>query len=319
MRINLNQVRYVCETVDQGLNISRAALALGTTQPVVSRQIQLLEQELGVPIFARSRKRILCLTEPGKQIAEMARRMLSAAQGMQNASADYTARDKGELSIATTYAHARYALPVIIRRYTRRYPEVKVSLYEGTRADIAQWLRSGRVDLSISAMPRRRQDDLVFVPYQTLHRVVLVPSRHPLLKLKSLTLDALAQYPLVTFHEGSSGGASIANAFRVAGLTPTVAVRASNADVIKAYVQMGVGVGIVSSLAVPSRSDRLKAIDAGHLFPPHSITIGMRHGQYMRKLVHEFLALVISGSLAKPTAGRERNEARRTKSGHSAV
>jgi LysR family cys regulon transcriptional activator len=157
-------------------------------------------------------------------------------------------------------------------------------------------------------MPRTLHDDLVFVPYQTLHRVVLVPSRHPLLKLKSLTLDALARYPLVTFHESSSGGASIANAFRVGGLTPTVAVRASNADVIKAYVQMGVGVGIVSSLAVPSRSDRLRAVDAGHLFPPHPIAVGMLRGQYMRRLVHEFLALVISGSLAK------RTEACRTKS-----
>ena len=291
--MNLNQMRYLCETVDRGLNISRAAAALGTTQPAVSRQIQLLEQELGVALFARSGKRILSLTEPGKPILDMARRMLSAAQAMQKASADYAAPDKGDLGIATTYAHARYALPAVIRRYTKRYPGVKVSLYEGTDADIVQWLSSGRVDLSISTVPRQRHGDLVFVPYQTLHRVVLVPSRHPLLKAKSLTLEALARYPLVTFHESSSGGSSITNAFRVAGLAPAVAVRASNADVIKAYVQMGVGVGIVSSLARPSRKDRLKAIDARHLFPPHPIAIGMRRGQYIRKLVHEFLALVM--------------------------
>jgi LysR family transcriptional regulator, cys regulon transcriptional activator len=293
MRMNLQQLRCVCETVDQGLNMSRAATALGIAQPVVSRQIQLLERELGVPIFARSRKRILSLTEPGKPVVEMARRMLSAAQGMRDASADYAAPGKGELGIATTYAHARYALPAAIRRYTKRYPDVKVSLYEGTDADIAQWLSAGRVDLSISTIPRKRHDDLVFVPYQTLHRVALVPLRHPLLKAKNLTVEALASYPLVTFHETSSGGSSIANAFRVAGLTPTVAVRASNADLIKAYVQMGVGVGIVSSLAMPSRRERLKAIDARHLFPPHPIAVGMRRGQYIRKLVHDFLALVM--------------------------
>lgn len=291
--MNLNQIRYVCETIDQGLNISRAAAALDTAQPVVSRQIQLLEQELGVAIFARSRKRILGLTEPGKQIAELARRMLAAAQGMQHASESYSAPDYGELTIATTYAHARYALPAIIRRYTTRFPGVKVSLYEGTPTDIARWLGTGRADLSISAIPRERPEDLVFIPYQTLHRVILVPPRHPLLKTRSLTLDALARYPIVTFHENSAGGLGIANAFRVNGLSPTVAVRASNADVIKAYVQMGVGIGIVSSLAVPTRQDgRLKAIDAAHLFPPHHIAIGMRRGQYMRKLVQEFLSLV---------------------------
>ena len=291
--MNLNQMRYICETVDQGMNISRAAAALHTAQPVISRQIQLLEKELGVTIFVRTKKRILGLSEPGKAIAAMARRMLNDAQGMRSVSAEYAMPNEGELVVATTYAHARYALPDVIRRYTARFPAVKVSLYEGTPAEIAGWLTCGRVDLSISSIPSAAHDELAFVPYETLHRIVLVPLRHSLLRVETLTLDELARHPIVTFHQGSSGGESVEQAFRVSGLAPRFSVRAANADVIKACVQIGLGVGIVSSLARPSRNDQgLKAIDASHLFPDHQIAVGLRKGHYIRKYVYEFLRCV---------------------------
>jgi LysR family cys regulon transcriptional activator len=292
--MNFNQMRYISETIAHGMNISRAAAALGVAQPVISRQIQLLEKELGVTIFIRSKKRILDLSEAGKAIAATARRMLNDAEALRTISAEYSKPNEGELAVATTYAHARYALPRVIRRYSARFPSIKVSLFEATPDEIAAWLSAGRVDLSISSMPAGTHDDLTFVPYETLHRIILVPARHPLLKLKVLTLDALAQYPIVTFHHGSAGGDSIENAFRVSGLTPRYSVRAANADVIKAYVQMGLGVGIVSDLATPlsRREGGLRAIDAAHLFPDHEIVVGMRKGQYVRNYVYEFLRCV---------------------------
>jgi LysR family cys regulon transcriptional activator len=275
------------------MNISRAAAALGIAQPVISRQIQMLERELGVTIFVRTKKRILGVSEPGKTIAAMARRMLQEAVGMRSVGAEHALPNEGRLAVATTYAHARYALPAVIRGYTARFPAVEVSLYEGTPAEIAGWLSSGRVDVSISAIPAGVYGDLAFVPYETLHRTVLVPSRHPLLKAAVLTLDELARYPIVTFHEGSTGGESIEHAFRICGLAPRFSVRAANADVIKAYVQMGLGVGIVSNLATPARSEHgLKAIDAAHLFPDHHIAVGLRRGHFIRDYVYEFLRSV---------------------------
>lgn len=188
--MNFNQMRYVCETIDQGLNISRAAAVLNTAQPVISRQIQLLEKELGATIFVRTKKRILGLTEPGRAIAAMARRIVADAQGLRSIGAEQATPNEGELAVATTYAHARYAFPALIREYTARFPGVKVSLFEGTPAEIAAWLSSGRVDVSISAVPAHSHDELAFIPYETLHRVVLVPPQHPLLKLTTLTLPS---------------------------------------------------------------------------------------------------------------------------------
>jgi LysR family cys regulon transcriptional activator len=290
--MNFNQLRYVCGIVDRGLSMSRAAQALRVAQPVVSRQIQLLERELGVTLFVRNRKRILSLSEPGAAVLEMARRILRDEQDMRSASAEHANPGQGELVIATTHAHARYALPRVMRRYATRYPGVRVTLHEGTPAEIADWLSSGRVDLSISGIPLQPHRNLVFLPFETLRRVVLVPPRHRLLKRSPLTLEDLAAYPIVTFHPGRRGGESIEQAFLANGLSPRFAVRATNADVIQACVRAGLGIGIVSGLAAPARREPgIRSIDAGHLFPLHEIAVGLRKGQYLREFVHQFIHL----------------------------
>jgi len=291
--MNLQQLRYVCEIAAQGLNISRAATALDVVQPAISRQVQLLEKEIGATIFVRNRKRIISLSKPGEAILKIARRIVQDIENVRRVGAEHGMPDAGDLTVATNHTYARYLLPPVIERYTRTFPGVRVTLYEGNPGEIGSWLAGGMADLSIATMPRGRQDNLAFLPLETLERVIVVPARHKLLACDPLTLDRIAEYPIITFHPAYPGGENIARAFRVSGITPRFRVRAANVDVIKAYVRQGLGIGIVSRLGVSPVEDRdLRTIDASHLFPSHQILVGLRKGHYLQAHVYEFLKLV---------------------------
>lgn len=290
--MNFNQIRFVCAIVEHGLSMTRAADALGVPQPVISRQIQLLEREIGVTIFIRNRKRILGLSKPGEAIERMARRILEDAQNIRDIGAEHSSPNEGELSIATTHTYARHILPAVIKKYSKQLPNVRVSLYEGSPNEIGDWLSTGIADLSISTKPNTRHDNLAYLTFEALPRVVLVPKAHPLLKPRNITLNDLAQYPIVTFHPSLPGGESIYRVFSINGLTPRLIVRATNADVIRAYVREGLGIGIISRLPMSLLKDSaLRMIDVSHLFPPNQIYIGLRKRHHIRPYVYDFIRL----------------------------
>lgn len=290
--MNLQQLRYVCEIVAQGLNISNAADALHTSQPGISRQLRNLEEELGVKIFLRNRKKIIALTEAGNAVLRVAQRVVGEVRSLRHIGAEFSAKGVGSLTIAATHTHARYALPETIERFTKRYPHVQLRIRQGTPTEIARWVCAGEADLSIATEPLEHFDDLVLLPCYELHRIVLTRPGHPLLRLKRLTLEALAQHPLITYDAAFMARSKIMRAFGERGLTPNIVLSAADADVMKTYVRNGLGVAILAKLAYHPAEDRdLRVVDASHLFEPNTINVGLRRNNYLREYMYDFIEL----------------------------
>jgi LysR family cys regulon transcriptional activator len=270
--MNFQQLRSVREAVRRGFNLTEVAHALHTSQPGVSRQIRELEDELGIDLFIRVGKRLTGLTEPGEQVLPIIERMLTDAENLRRASRDFSERDVGPLSIAATHSQARYALPSAVRDFRQLFPQVTLSLHQGSPKQVAEMLISGEADVGIATEALTQYEQLVTLPcYQWTHSVV-VPPGHALLDGQPLTLERLARYPLITYDAGYTGRAHIDDAFAKAGITPSVVLSAMDADVIKTYVELGMGVGIVASIAFdPDRDRTLEAVEAGHLFE-HNLT-----------------------------------------------
>jgi LysR family cys regulon transcriptional activator len=290
--MNLQQLRYLNEIVKNDLSISAAATALFTSQPGISKQIKLLEEELGVDIFVRNGKRLAALTDPGKLIVEVAARMLLDANNLKQLGSEFKNQQGGALTIATTHTQARYALPSVVKQFTQHYPDVKLSLHQGSPTQIAEQVLSGEVDIGIATESLVLYDELVTLPCYEWHHCVVVPPKHPLLQEKRLTLKKLAQYPIITYDFAFTGRNKINQAFSEAGITPNIALTAIDADVIKTYVELGMGVGIVAQMAfVPDRDKHLKMIDAGHLFEASTTRIAIRKNQYLRGFGYHFIEL----------------------------
>lgn len=290
--MNLQQLRYLNEIVKQGLKISDAADALYTSQPGVSKQIKLLEDELGIEIFVRNGKRITAITEPGKAILEIAQRMLHDADNLKHVSEEFRAHDSGTLTVATTHTQARYALPPVVKQFIKRYPKVRLNLHQGSPTQIAQQVLSGEADLAIATESLALYDELVTLPCYEWHHCVITPPRHPLLAEKKLTLSKLAQYPIITYDFAFSGRGKINAAFQAKGLAPNIVLTAIDADVIKTYVELGLGIGVVAQMAfVPERDKHLRMIDAAHLFQPSTTRIALRKNEYLRGYGYDFIEL----------------------------
>jgi LysR family cys regulon transcriptional activator len=290
--VTLQQLRYLCEVVRHDFNVSRAAQALRMSQPGLSRQLQLLEEELEVELFVRSSRRLVQLTEPGAEIHALAGRALQEAENIRKAGLEFSSAGRGSLTIATTHTQARYALPPVIRRFATRFPEVKLSLRQGTPIEVSQMVLSGFADLSIAAEPVVDVPGLVMLPCYKLHRVVLTRARHPLLREPRLTLEKLARYPLITYDFAFIARSRIQRAFEARGLSPNIVLNAIDADVIKTYVEFGLGIAIVPAMAYDRGRDRgLRAIDASHLFEPNTIQVGIRQGHYLRGYTYEFIEM----------------------------
>jgi LysR family cys regulon transcriptional activator len=278
--------------VRQDLNISRAAAALHVSQPGLSRQLQLLERELRVELFVRNRKRLVRLTAAGSEIHDLAQRALETSQNIRQAAREHAGEHHGTLTIATTHTQARYALPGVIRRFSERYPQVQLSLRQGTPADVSQMVASGAADLSIATEPVEPASALVLLPCYQLKRVVLTPARHPLLRAKRLTLELLASYPLITYDYAFIGHSKTLKAFESRGLQPNIVLNAIDADVIKTYVEFGLGIAIVPDMAYDRRRDKsLRAMDASHLFESNTIHIGIRRNHYLRGYMYAFIEM----------------------------
>ncbi len=303
--MNLQQLRYLHEIVKNDLSISAAANVLFTSQPGISKQIKLLEEELGIEIFVRNGKRLAALTEPGKAIVEVAERMLLDAANLKQVGQEFRAQDSGSLTIATTHTQARYALPHVVKEFTRRYPDVKLGLHQGSPTQIAEQVLSGEADIGIATESLALYDELVTLPCYEWHHCVVVPPKHPLLLEKRLTLKKLAQFPIITYDFAFTGRNKINQAFSEAGITPNITLTAIDADVIKTYVELGLGVGIVAQMAfVPERDKHLRMLDGGHLFEPSTTRIAIRKNQYLRGFAYHFIE-VFAPHLTRDVVAKE--------------
>jgi LysR family cys regulon transcriptional activator len=290
--MNFQQLRYVRETVRQGLNLTEAANALHTSQPGVSKQIKEFEQELGVEIFERRGKRFVALTEPGEAVLKIIERVLQEAENLKRVGREFQDKRAGTLTIATTHTQARYALPKIVHEFKQRYPKVKLTLQQGSPAQLAEMTLAGEADIAIATEALDHYPQLLALPAYTWHHCVVVPPKHPLAKLERLTLEELAKYPIVTYDAAFTGRSHIDEAFSARGLAFDVVLSAIDTDVIKTYVELGLGVGIVAAMAFDARRDsHLRAIDAGHLFRSSTTRVALRRGAMMRGYTYEFIEL----------------------------
>jgi LysR family cys regulon transcriptional activator len=288
--MNVQQLRYVRETVRQGLNLTEAANALHTSQPGVSKQIRELEEELGVAIFERRGKRFVGLTEPGKRIAEIVERVLQELENLKRVGREFGAEDTGSLTVATTHTQARYSLPQVIAEFRSRYPKVRLALLQGNPTAIAQMVIRGEADLAIATEALDHFPELLALPCYQWHHSVVVPPEHPLAEVERPSLEDLARFPIITYSPEFAGRQHIDEAFAAKGLAVDVVLAAIDSDVIKTYVEQGLGVGIIAAMAFDSERDRaLRAIDARHLFRTNTTRVAVRRGAYLRGFVYEFI------------------------------
>jgi LysR family cys regulon transcriptional activator len=289
--MNFQQLRSVRETVRCGFNLTEVAAALHTSQPGISRQIRELEDELGIEIFARAGKRLTGLTPPGEAVLTIVERLLLDAANLKRAGAEFSAQTSGPLSIATTHTQARYALPAVVRDFRQLYPQVTLNLHQGTPKQVAEMLLSGEADIGVATEALAHYEQLVALPcYRWTHSVVVPPGHELLQHDGPLTLQRLACHPIITYDVGYTGRRHIDEAFARVGLTPSVVLTAMDADVIKTYVELGMGVGIVASIAFDAERDRgLCALDARDLFEVNLTRLAVRRGTWLRGYVYAFI------------------------------
>jgi LysR family cys regulon transcriptional activator len=290
--MRFQQLRYLSEVARRDLSVSAAAEALHTSQPGVSRQIKALEDELGVEIFVRHGKRLTALTEPGRAVLAIAERILAEAANLKRAGAEYADEKTGTLTLATTHTQARYALPPAVAALKRRYPEVQVVIHQGNPTQICEMVMRGEADFAVATEQIAEFPQLVSLPCYQWNRCVVVPRRHRLARLKTLTLEELARHPIVTYDFAFANRSLVEKAFAQRGLAPKVVLTALDADVIKTYVALGLGVGIMASMAFDKKRDRgLQALDASHLFESSTTRLGVKRGAYLRGYAYEFIEL----------------------------
>ena len=288
--MKLQQLRYIWEVAHHDLNVSATAQVLYTSQPGISKQIRLLEDELGVEIFARSGKHLTRITPAGQAILQVAGEILRKVESIKQVAQEFSDEARGSLSIATTHTQARYALPPVIEKFMRQYPDVSLHMHQGTPMQIAEMAANGTTDFAIATEAMELFGDLIMMPCYRWNRSILVPRSHPLAQSGRPSLEQIAAYPLVTYVFGFTGRSRLDEAFRSRGLTPRVAFTAADADVIKTYVRLGVGVGIVASMALDPELDKdLVALDASHLFAPSVTKIGFRKGTFLRGYMFDFI------------------------------
>ncbi|APV50582.1 transcriptional regulator CysB [Betaproteobacteria bacterium GR16-43] len=290
--MNIQQFRYAAEVARRGLNVSDAASALHTSQPGVSRQIRELEAELGTPLFVRQGKRLTAITDAGREILAGIDRILDEIANLKAVGQQFTAGDRGSLSVAVTHTQARYALPPVVTEFKKRFPDVHLKLLQGNPHQLARHLLDGEADLAIATEALMEYDELVSLPGYQWHHCVVVPEGHPLTALKRLTLEAIAAHPIVTYDPTFAGRTAIDKTFAARGLQPDIVLTALDSDVIKSYVALGLGVGLISEKAYRTgREEGLVAISAAHLFPTQTTRIAFKRGTYLRGYVVEFIRL----------------------------
>ena len=288
--MKLQQLRYIWEVAHHGLNVSATAQSLYTSQPGISKQIRLLEDELGVEVFSRSGKHLTRITPAGERIIETAGEILRKCENIKQIAQEFSHERKGTLTLATTHTQARYALPPVIARFINTYPDVSLHMHQGTPTQISEMAVDGTADFAIATEGMELFNELVMMPCYRWNRCVIVPKGHPLLDAGPLTLELLAEQAIVTYVFGFTGRSKLDEAFSHKGLEPKVVFTAADADVLKTYVRLGLGVGIVAKMAVDPVLDKdLVSIDASHLFESSVTHLGFRKGTFLRGFMYDFI------------------------------
>jgi len=291
--MNLHQLRFVREAVRQNFNLTEAAKALFTSQPGVSKAIIELEEELGVDIFTRHGKRIRGLTEPGRAVLKSVELIMQEIDGLKRIGNEFAAHDSGSFTIATTHTQARYSLPKVVQAFTQKFPKVRLSLLQGNPKQVADMVLMDQADLAIATESIADIEGLISLPCYQWEHLVVVPPEHSLLNAKSVTLEEIAAYPLITYDSAFTGRNKIDHAFQLRNLKPDILLEAIDADVIKTYVELGLGVGIIAGMAFdPERDKNLRAIPVGHLFGTNVSRLALKQGAYLRGYVYTFIELL---------------------------
>lgn len=289
--MNFQQLRIIREASRCQFNLTEVAKKLYTSQSGISRHIRELEEELGVELFIRHGKRMLGLTGPGKEMLAIARRILDDAGKAKRLGELFTSQQDGILTIATTHTQARYTLPAIVKVFRERYPNIRLVLNQGTPEEIRNLVSSGSADLGIASEVLSHSDTLRAVPWFKWNHKVLVPADHPLADLSEITLEHLAAWPLITYRSGMTGRSAIDQAFESAGLQPDIVLSAQDSDVVKTYVRLGMGIGIVAETAVLSAEEEIVALDVSHLFSANTVWLAVKRGQLQREYLWQFMML----------------------------
>lgn len=288
--MKLQQLRYIWEVAHHDLNVSATAQSLYTSQPGISKQIRLLEDELGVEVFSRSGKHLTRITPAGEAILKTAGEILRKVESIKQAAQEFSNEKKGSLSLATTHTQARYALPPVIGAFIKQYPDVSLHMHQGTPMQISEMAADGTVDFAIATEAMDLFSDLIMMPCYRWNRSIVVPKDHPLTQISVLTLEDIAKFPIVTYVFGFTGRSKLDEAFINRGLAPKVVFTAADADVIKTYVRLGLGIGIIAKMAYDETMDAdLVALDASHLFETSTTRIGFRRGTFLRGFMYDFI------------------------------
>lgn len=290
--MNFQQLRIVRETVRCNFNLTEVAQVLYTSQSGVSKHIKDLEDELGITLFVRRGKRLLGLTDPGRELVEIVERLLLDANNIKQLADQFSNSEEGSLTIATTHTQARYILPPIVTEFKKLFPKVHLVLHQSRPAEIVQLLQSGQADIGIATEALSDANNLATFPFYNWNHAVVVPEGHELAQASYLTLEQLVKYPIITYYEGMTGRHHIDEAFSDAGLKPDIVISALDSDVIKTYVELGLGVGILASMSFNAQRDKgLVLLDASQLFKANTTQIAVRHGHYLRGYAYRFIEL----------------------------
>lgn len=289
--MKLQQLRYIVEVLNHNLNVSATAESLYTSQPGISKQVRMLEDELGIQVFGRSGKHLTHVTPAGRDVIEIAQQILGKVESIKAVAKEHTLPDQGKLNIATTHTQARYALPAVIGGFMKKFPKVSLHMHQGSPSQIAEAASRGDADFAIATEAMHLFNDLVMLPCYHWNRSVIVRQDHPLANLgRKITVEDVAQHPIVTYVFGFTGRSELDRAFGEKGLEPQIVFTATDADVIKTYVRLGLGVGVIASMAMDKETDKdLVSIDASHLFSASTTKIGFRKGTFLRTYMYDFI------------------------------
>jgi LysR family cys regulon transcriptional activator len=291
--VTLQQLRCLRQVVESGMSVSRAAAALHTTQPGVSKMVRALEREIGLDIFVRKGNRLAALTAAGQEALALARRVLRDSSALARLSSNLRTDTAGTLRVGTTHIHARYSLLDVARRFFARYPDVKLEFTIGPPVQILKDVIEGTIDIGLSTLPEKTPQDVITLKAYTIERCLIVPRRHPLLALESVGIEDIARYPLVTYDDSYTSGWVVQREFQRRGLAPRVVMRAMDASVIKAYVAAGIGIAIFQKMAIePARDKELRTIATDHIFPASTAMISLRSDHLLRAFGFDFIHMV---------------------------
>lgn len=291
--MKLQQLRYICEVARRGLNVTTAADRLFTAQSGISTQIRLLEEELNVQIFERHGKRLTGITSAGEEILEMAERILTETENIRQVAQQLNDDSKGTLSIATTHTQAYHALPSVIAKFSEQYPDVKLRIHQGDTRQINEMLLTRTADVAVTTATKEMPKELVMLPYREWNLAVITPLDHPLSKEPAISLEVLAKYPLITYDHAVAGRSSVNQAFTDAGLLTNIALTALDSDIIKKYVKLGLGVGLIAETAIDENEDKdIFVASAGDLFRPSTSCVCVHRGRHLRNFVYAFITLI---------------------------